>query len=52
MQSPVKERTHIPHDRAPPNGAGSVASRPHYVPVANEERIFKAAYRVELGVRT
>jgi nitric oxide reductase NorQ protein len=32
------------------NGSAIQSSRPHYVPVANEERVFKAAYRQRMSI--
>jgi nitric oxide reductase NorQ protein len=32
------------------NGAATQSSRPHYVPVGSEERVFKAAYRQRLSI--
>jgi nitric oxide reductase NorQ protein len=32
------------------NGSAMQSSRPHYVPVTNEERVFKAAYRQRMSI--
>jgi nitric oxide reductase NorQ protein len=50
LNTPVKERTNNQNDRAEPHGAARAVSRPHYVPIANEERVFKAAYRQRMTI--